>query len=190
MVVILMGKSAVGKDTVMREMVSKLGYKPLVSHTSRPKRDGEQNGVDYYFTTSSKFKDLICNSSFIEYRKYKTKVNGIDDIWYYGLRKPIKFYSNSEQHVVIMDCDGTKKLVEYLEKHDIAYKVVYLEANEEIRKERAMNRAGFDETEWDRRVKADDFDFDESIIDKFNPIRIDVSFKKVYQIIEKISTKI
>lgn len=190
MVVILMGKSAVGKDTVMREMVSKLGYKPLISYTSRPKRDCEVEGRDYFFIRADEFKDMICNSSFIEYRKYKTKVNGIDDIWYYGLRKPIKFYSNSEQHIVIMDCDGTKKLVEYLEKHDIAYKVVYLEANEEIRKERAMNRAGFDETEWSRRVEADDFDFDESIIDKFNPIRIDVSFKKVYQIIEKISTKI
>ena len=47
-VIILTGKSCVGKDSVRGEL-EKLGFKNIVSYTSRPMRVGEKGGVDYNF---------------------------------------------------------------------------------------------------------------------------------------------
>ncbi|MBO7715540.1 MAG: hypothetical protein J6S85_18400, partial [Methanobrevibacter sp.] len=47
MIVILMGMSSVGKDTVREVLENKYGYKNIVSYTSRPMRVGEIEGVGY-----------------------------------------------------------------------------------------------------------------------------------------------
>ena len=46
----LMGKSSSGKDTLYRSLrVEFPQLKPVVLYTTRPMREGEINGVDYYF---------------------------------------------------------------------------------------------------------------------------------------------
>lgn len=47
----LMGKSACGKDSICKQILSdkNLPLKTLVPYTTRPIRDGETNGVEYYF---------------------------------------------------------------------------------------------------------------------------------------------
>ena len=47
----LMGKSSSGKDTIFKELNEdkELNLKPIVSYTTRPKRSGECDGVDYNF---------------------------------------------------------------------------------------------------------------------------------------------
>ena len=49
----LMGKSACGKDTIYKHILSDgcLPLKTLIPYTTRPIRDGETNGVEYYFLT-------------------------------------------------------------------------------------------------------------------------------------------
>ena len=51
MIYVLVGQTASGKDSVMRGLIDK-GYKRIVSHTTRPIRTGEKEGVDYYFHKS------------------------------------------------------------------------------------------------------------------------------------------
>ena len=47
----VMGKSASGKDTIYKELVRRLPeYGTVRMYTTRPIRDGEQDGVEYYFT--------------------------------------------------------------------------------------------------------------------------------------------
>ena len=56
----VIGPSAVGKDTMINRLKSKYPnviYK-LPSYTTRPKREGETHGVDYYFVTKEEFFQL------------------------------------------------------------------------------------------------------------------------------------
>lgn len=47
----IIGKSASGKDSVYRRVLEDLRdqIRPIVLHTTRPMRDGERNGVEYFF---------------------------------------------------------------------------------------------------------------------------------------------
>ena len=84
MITILIGKSATGKDTILRELRDEYGYEPIISTTSRPMRENEKDHVDYVFVSSEIFRYMIQIGCFIEYRSYNTLVNGKPDTWYYS----------------------------------------------------------------------------------------------------------
>ncbi len=71
MMVILSAPSGCGKDTVFRE-ISKIrdDVCESVSATTRQPRDGEKNGVNYFFITAEKFEDMIEKNEFLEYACY------------------------------------------------------------------------------------------------------------------------
>ena len=57
-----MGKSATGKDTVYKELRKRCpGLKTIVPYTTRPIREGETDGVEYYFATNDEL-ELFKNS--------------------------------------------------------------------------------------------------------------------------------
>lgn len=76
--IVLVGESASGKSSVQNELV-KLGYKKLITYTTRLPRDGEEDGVDYHFINKDHFLTLKDKGFFAETAKY----NG----WYYGTAK-------------------------------------------------------------------------------------------------------
>ena len=51
-IICLMGKSAAGKDTVFKALMKdrELGLQNIIPYTTRPIREGERNGVEYFFT--------------------------------------------------------------------------------------------------------------------------------------------
>ena len=149
---ILVGKSASGKDTILQQVlkVSK-SFNPIVSTTSRPKRDNEKEGVDYYYVSKSSFLDLINDNQLIEYRTYDTLVGGIKDTWYYGLQK--KDLDLNKKYIVILDLDGARSFIDYYGSNNC--RVCYIYCYDEKRKERAKKRPNFDEQEWNRRFEAD-----------------------------------
>lgn len=54
---VLMGGSGSGKTTIARKL-EECGYKRLITTTTRPKRNGEKDGVDYHFVTPDEFRRL------------------------------------------------------------------------------------------------------------------------------------
>ena len=79
MIIVLLGKMATGKDTVINIIRNKITNMPtLISHTTRPKRRGEINGKDYYFVDNKTFESMIERGEFIEFRSYRP-ANG--DLW-------------------------------------------------------------------------------------------------------------
>lgn len=164
---ILCGKSGCGKDTLLNEL-KKDGFIPLISTTSRPMREGEQNGREYNFTTAEDFKTRIANNEFIEYRTYNTLVNGKPDIWYYGM--PKQEFDKNTNYVVILDMGGIKEFLNLYPKEDIF--VCYIDTDDALREERALKRGGFDKTEWDRRAADDAVKFAEPIIKELADARI------------------
>ena len=160
-VLILCGKSGSGKDSILKRLVAEYEYAPIVSYTTRPMRDGEVDGREYNFVTNEDFWEMIKNDELIEYRKYNTLVGGEPATWYYGLRK--QDLMPDESYVVVLDMDGARSFIEYYGEDNCF--PCYIEASEDIRKSRARIRGSFDETEWDRRVAADNSDFSKAIVD-------------------------
>lgn len=56
--VVIVGKTATGKDTVARHLNSKYGIAPIVSYTTRPIRDCETDGIEHYFITTDEMEKL------------------------------------------------------------------------------------------------------------------------------------
>ena len=83
MIVILIGKSASGKDTIARKLVEvgpKGFFTKLVGTTTRPIRENERDGVDYNFISKDEFLQLINNDMLLEYRAYNTLVDNKPEI--------------------------------------------------------------------------------------------------------------
>lgn len=161
MILVLCGKSASGKDTIMKELLKK-GFNPIITTTTRPMRYGEKQGVDYNFVTNEEFFSKLQTGEFIETRQFHTTVNGKDDIWYYGTS--VKNIDNTLNNVIVLDLSGTESLISYFGTQSVY--VVYIDVSDEIRTFRAKRRKSFDQTEWDRRMITDTEDFSESRLKK------------------------
>jgi guanylate kinase len=68
LLIVISGPSGVGKDTVISE-IKKLhtSVYHTVTTTTRPKRAGETDGIDYHFIPKDKFKDMISCGDFLEW---------------------------------------------------------------------------------------------------------------------------
>ncbi|QYA49294.1 guanylate kinase [Nosocomiicoccus ampullae] len=72
LLIVLSGPSGVGKGTVRKALFDdeETNFKYSISMTTRDKREGEVDGVDYFFKTHEEFEELIEQDKFIEYAKY------------------------------------------------------------------------------------------------------------------------
>ncbi|WP_086429248.1 guanylate kinase [Staphylococcus cornubiensis] len=72
LLIVLSGPSGVGKGTVRKRIFDDphTSYKYSISMTTRQMREGEQDGVDYFFKTREEFEKLIEQDEFIEYAEY------------------------------------------------------------------------------------------------------------------------
>ncbi len=72
LLIVLSGPSGVGKGTVRKAIFEhpETDFKYSISMTTREKREGEVDGVDYFFKTKEEFESLIEQDKFIEYAQY------------------------------------------------------------------------------------------------------------------------
>lgn len=67
---VVSGPSGVGKSTVLRRVVREVsGLSFAVSHTTRPRREGEEDGRDYHFVSDAEFDALIADNAFVEWAR-------------------------------------------------------------------------------------------------------------------------
>lgn len=77
--IILTGKTASGKDTVMVKLLSRFpNFKRIVSTTSRIPREGERDGIDYNFISESDFRSKAEEGNFIEWVEYGGNLYGTE----------------------------------------------------------------------------------------------------------------
>lgn len=68
---VLSGFSGAGKGTLVKGLMNKYGnYALSVSMTTRAPREGERDGVEYFFTDKSHFEEIIRQNGLIEYALY------------------------------------------------------------------------------------------------------------------------
>lgn len=68
--VVLSGFSGAGKGTIMKEVMKRYPYFLSISATTRAPRQGEVDGVDYYFHSKEEFEQMIQNNELIEWAEY------------------------------------------------------------------------------------------------------------------------
>jgi guanylate kinase len=76
--IILSGPSGSGKSTVRQKLLAEGGL-PLrrsVSATTRPRREGERDGVDYHFWTRDRFVEQVAAGAFLEWAEYAGNLYG------------------------------------------------------------------------------------------------------------------
>ena len=162
-IVCLMGKSATGKDFIMNNLIKEYGFKRVISHTTRPIRNGETNGKEYYFTSKEEFLGMAFNETFIETREYNISN---EEIWHYGLSKHEIDLTDDNKYVLILDFNGLKALERYLKDIEMEDRLisVYIEARAQVRLQRSLNREGEmtdkQVKEIIRRFEADERDFE------------------------------
>lgn len=127
-IVALFGKSAAGKDTIQRWIVSHIpGTKEIVSCTTRPQRDYEYNGVDYYFLSVEEFTRKVLDGSMLEATDFKDN--------FYGT--PIEALSAEKLNVGVFDPAGIECLIS---DSRIEVFPIYISALDKTRLLRSLNR--------------------------------------------------
>lgn len=85
MLVVFSAPSGCGKDTVFKELCKRhSNIVESVSATTRSPREGEIDGVDYYFLSEDEFSNLISNDGLLEYARYNncyygTPIKGVNE---------------------------------------------------------------------------------------------------------------
>ena len=65
---VISGASGVGKSSILKRIMAEMPELQFsVSATSRPPREGETNGVQYFFVTEDAFRQMIAQGAFVEY---------------------------------------------------------------------------------------------------------------------------
>jgi guanylate kinase len=72
LLIVLSGPSGVGKGTVRKELFSQpdTAFEYSVSATTRQPREGERNGVDYFFKSRDEFEEMIRQDQLLEYAEF------------------------------------------------------------------------------------------------------------------------
>lgn len=79
---VISAPSGAGKTSLVAEMLKndgKLGVS--VSHTTRPMREGEQDGVNYHFVSRDEFEDMIAGGDFLEHADVFGNYYGTSQAW-------------------------------------------------------------------------------------------------------------
>ena len=108
--IVISAPSGAGKDTVVKELIKRNPdeFWVSVSATSRLPREGEQEGVDYYYLSKEEFEEKINEGFFIEYTNYAGN--------YYGTPKKYirEKLDKGKDVILIIEIEGAsniKKLV-------------------------------------------------------------------------------
>jgi len=79
---ILSAPSGAGKTSLVKSLVSDLLFiRVSVSHTTRPMRPGEEDGVNYHFTARDRFQEMINQGDFFEFAEVFGNFYGTSQAW-------------------------------------------------------------------------------------------------------------
>lgn len=156
--VVLMGKSASGKDTIynMLQQDKSLDLQQIIPYTTRPMRDGEIEGQTYHFVTEDEFNVLLEQGRVIEHRSYHT----IYGLWrYFTVADAINL--SERDYLMIGTLEAYMSIVAHFGQEKVLPVFIYVEDG--LRLERALAREKAQETpkyeEMCRRFLADSADY-------------------------------
>lgn len=153
--VALMGEAGAGKDSMMQEVLRKLAelgqtekVHEIVSCTSRPMREGEAHGINYYYYHPNEFEQKIMDDEMLEFTRFNN--------WWYGTGYD-SVRSDGVVNIGVFNPAGVRQL---LDRPDCDVKVFWIVTCDKNRMLRQLNRENCpDVREIVRRFDADYNDF-------------------------------
>lgn len=178
-IISIAGPSTSGKST-LANLFKPLGYKEIVSTTTRPPRTGEINGIHYHFVDEETFFKMENNNELVEYSPVGK--------YFYGVSKSaIKDLQNSgESAVLVLEPKGANRVAEFCQNENIKNHKVFInnplellierlyqrkaedkKATDEVYKEREHNIRVIEPLEWTEKAYNGEHYYD-NIFDTFN----------------------
>ena len=152
--IIITGPSGVGKGTVVKAILKKdINIWLSISATTRKPRNGEEDGKDYYFLTTKKFKEMINNEMFLEWAEFAGN--------YYGT--PINKINEKIKHgsKVILEIE-VEGACQVREKFPETIAIFLLPPNKQELEKRIRNRGTDNEESILQRLERADFEMSSS----------------------------
>lgn len=159
-IIAIMGQAGAGKDSFLNTLANKdylPQFSPIISCTTRPKRDYEKDGVDYHFLTNEEFAEQVLNGEMLEATVFNN--------WCYGTS--IKSLTKNKINIGVFNPEGVEIL---RDNQNINLTVIYIIADDKTRLLRQLNREeNPDCNEIVRRYGTDKNDFSDARIKNIHP---------------------
>lgn len=154
----MMGKSSSGKDTLYQKVLERLPQiHRVVPYTTRPIREGEQDGVEYHFVDDKQLAELETDGKIVELRAYNT----VYGIWKYFTVDDGQIDLEQGDYLLIGTLETYEKIREYYGAEHLV--PIYIEVEDGERLARALERERRQAVpkykEMCRRFLADEEDF-------------------------------
>ena len=79
---IISAPSGAGKTSLVSELLNRLdNLQVSISHTTRPSRSGEKDGIDYHFVSHQQFETMVEQHQFVEHAKVHNNYYGTSEEW-------------------------------------------------------------------------------------------------------------
>ena len=176
--IIITGPSVVGKGTVVKELLDRNKDIWLsISATTRNPRVGEKDGLNYYFISVERFKDMIDKKEFLEWAQFAGN--------YYGTPLSTVNEKIEKGFIVLLEIEveGAKQIKE---KFPESLSIFLLPPSKEELEKRIRNRGTEKEEAIDRRLSRANYEIASS--DQFDFVLtnhyVDETVKAVFKIIK------
>jgi guanylate kinase len=126
-IIALFGKSSAGKDHLQRWIVDNYDVNKMISCTTRPPRDYEKEGIDYFFLTNEEFAEKVLDGTMLEATEFRS--------WFYGT--PLESLSEEKINVGVFNPSGVACM---LEDSRLEIYPIYVMASDKTRLMRSLNR--------------------------------------------------
>ena len=159
-IIAIMGEAGTGKDSLMQEILKlKPEFHEIISCTTRPMREGEAEGVNYYYYTPEQFGDRVLHDEMLECTVFND--------WFYGTS-----YDSVRSDCINIGVFNPTGVESLLARPDVDVKIIRVVAEDKTRLIRQLNREEWpDVREIVRRFNADWMDFD-GIEEDFEYIKV------------------
>lgn len=167
----IMGKSSSGKDTIYNQLIrdKDLNLNTITGYTTRPMREGEKNGREYFFVNEEELNRLDKIGKVIEKRCYET----VYGMWYYFTVDDENVDLDNKNYVLIGTLESYEKVRGYYGSNIVI--PIYINVEDGQRLIRAITRESKQNIpkyeELCRRFLADCMDFSEEKLKELNIIK-------------------
>ena len=188
----IMGKSSSGKDTIYKRLLGdqELKLRNIILYTTRPMRQGEMPGREYYFVEEGTFQEFQKQGKIIEARTYQT----VYGPWIYFTADDGQIELEKRNYLGIGTLESYMNMKEYYGEKNLC--PLYIEVDDGEGLKRAVCREELQQepkyAEMCRRFLADTEDFSEEnlkragITKRFSNIDLESCIKELKNCIQKL----
>ena len=172
--ILIVGRTGSGKSSLVNKVCERTGLKQLISHTTRPRRNNEDN--DHIFVTKEDYFEAKASGNIVA----ETEIAGN---YYYATKEQLY-----EADFYTIDPQGIEVLLS-MNLPNIRFVTVYISCPDALRETRAVDSRGDNKVTYRTRDFAERAQFRKFVADeKWDYSIKNINFAKSYSVLRWIST--